>query len=515
MDSANRHFQRISLARKRFILHMPRIPVSEAQAVAGALTDNQHLRMQDRGTLRIISPTGATFWTRGQKVQIAWTGQARGPYELRLVNQDSPAGQGLVMGTVSQGNGFRWTVPDDLAPGRYQVRLQARDNRTNSPIFQVHAQGLPDLALAAADIKKITTPDSEHPYQLRIRGVIENRGGPLNQGFKIRLQAVESGINFNPSVIGGAEIMVPRLLNTRTFAFDETFPVDPEPSYDIMIHIDPDNRVAESNEDNNLFEKKGYRGMELPDLALHCGQRGGGFSCWVSNLGARPSWAATMTFACTHVDEQGRTRHPRLIPYSLGVMAPGDRIRVDRDLPFAPNQSGDTCTAAVNKHASFSEENLANNTTTFALHPADQSNWGETEPLGAQIMVSNQTPTTWSLRRQQEEAMNDNDQLAPAPEQYPAHPRFRFVLNAKGGSVSPPARATLVVHDSRGGTGTWSWDIPPLFPGTAASSQRDRFVIEQVGNYPVGVTLNYTLNIRAENGTDSFSAASGTMQIGR
>ncbi len=484
--------------------------------------------------LSILSPLPHSFLDQGQTLHIAWTGKTGPPFTVSLVPVNSPD-QAVVIGRDIRGYALDHLLDSSIPPGSYRIKVKSEDGRGVSQKFSIRAGGKPDLAVRAASIDKSLSHNQKTPYSIRIRAIIENRGGYLNRGFSVRMEISShadgghrqnGGSTTMAKVLAEKTIKVPALLGRSTFPVEQTMLIPSADSYDIRIMVDSDQVVEESNEQNNLFTKTGYQGLMLPDLRPYCLQEGGGISCWVVNQGARESEPTLLTMDCARRINSGpllpNGRWSFLLPTApIKRLAPGSRVKIERGLPFAPD-SNDICTATVGLPHPIAEETYENNRYRWRLHPA-----GENHPVSSSLnnllrikdltqhnyqvvegSGSNQTnPVPGSLRKK------DYSGALKRLEHFPAHPRFHFILSATT-KTTPPLSADLILHDARGYHLVRSWDIPPLFPAPETGPV-DQFPLEYTANMPRGITIRYNLSIRSRSTGEQWTAASGAVQISR
>jgi len=522
--------------RMRYVLLDVDIPVTvilpEKMRVrqTGAILDNGRSVVLGGGErIDILAPGLDSLWIRGRKVQVAWTGQVEGPYRLTLLAR-RPAGPTRVIREGVTVRSLEYRVPEDLPPGLYRVRVEGRGGRGTSPDVRVRAGGRPDLAIRNADIDMGSTGSTEKPYWIRVRGTVENLGGPLEHPFTIRVLVSRMPENSSPPaaiLLDRADTRFVPLSGLGGYPFSATLNVRAAKEYVVEIIADSDDEVRERNEANNLFRNDHYTGLHLPDLRLTCRQEGGSISCWVVNQGRGRSGATRLELNCRHhrsILEKGRLGTVvSLADADLGPMEPGGRVEVERGLPFSPS-SRDTCSAAVNRARTFAEENTANNTMTWRLSVSD-SPTDEDRPLESVFAVQDRT----SRIDRPDPGRQSGDDASPFTQlpgagigetmarmrAMPAYPRFRFTITNHSGQVSPPAVAILTIQGPSGQETVRTIDLPPLFPRSGAGGHVDALDIDQSVGVERGTRLRYVLAIRKRVGGAARIFARGEVQVER
>lgn len=229
-----------------------------AASLANTLAAKTPRRLGGSKSLRFLKPSGKIFWTVGQTVQIAWSGAAQPPYDVRLIPVGHP-GAPIPLANGLNTRSLEYTVADDIVPGRYRVKVQGKDGWNASGDFEIHA-GKPDLRIKAASISDFPSGNPDKPYRVKVEAIIENAGGYQSHPFQIM-------VNQWPDRSGGAVrntgrgvvLNVEPLLDRSTFSFTATLDAKRSGEHTVVIDVDSTNRVDESVERNNEFRNAHYR----------------------------------------------------------------------------------------------------------------------------------------------------------------------------------------------------------------------------------------------------------------
>ena len=166
------------------------------------------------GAITVTQPTSGTSWRPGSRQTITWTKSGDMPHmvQLTLRREGAPETEDPVV-RIADGcanNGSRvWFVPDDLAAGRYFVRVRASAAiRGDSAVFTIDAEG---------ERSALPGPDTPIRADLEIPGVgIEYYNGHVvawvknNGPDSMRDHDVKFRLNF-PERGGGEQIITKRI----------------------------------------------------------------------------------------------------------------------------------------------------------------------------------------------------------------------------------------------------------------------------------------------------------------
>ncbi len=190
---------------------------------------------------------------------------------------------------------------------------------------------------------------------------VHNTGDLIASGFDVAFYEEDS--NGGRILIGKATQTAPLAAGfSADLSLDHTLPAGGGGTTFYAV-VDPDNKLAESNEDDNVTSLAAF----LPDLAVssawvkYSGKRDVGLAATIQNQGASPSYATRLYFY------QGPVTGSPLGYIDVPVLAPGQSINLT--VPWNSGMLGAgeyNLTAAVNQYG-YGENILDNNTLDFNL----------------------------------------------------------------------------------------------------------------------------------------------------
>jgi len=228
--------------------------------------------------ITVTQPSAGSSWRPGTRQTLTWTKSGSMPFmvQITLRREGAPETEEPVL-RIADGcanNGSRvWFIPDDLAPGRYFVRVRASNSiRGDSPVFAIDAAG------TRGEVAGPITPircDLEMPgvgieyYNGNIVAWVKNNGPDSlrNHDVKFRLNFPEGGrgeqiITRMISVPIGAEEGVPLLAFVRSSI--------PDAGLRTLVRIDTTlSHISDPNSLNQHRDVRLYADDRTPiDLAI-------------------------------------------------------------------------------------------------------------------------------------------------------------------------------------------------------------------------------------------------------
>jgi len=336
---------------------------------------------QNQGkSLTILVPNREIFWTKGQRVQIAWTGTAQGPYSVTLFpeghsNQAVVVGNNVPSSLLSLG----YQVPDSLSEGKYRIMVQGTDGGGMSEVFEIRGKNAkPDLRIKAASISSGASGNPAKPYLVKFQVTIENTGGIERRLFKVLFTVDDTNKFLDVGPLGAQ----------RTWFVEASLAVRTMGPHQVQIVADPVNDVDESDERNNIFINPSYRCQGIPDLALACRQVSNQMVYFIKNIGDGSSPETQVVFY-----QRGLA-----IPVDVESLFPGQMVKKTLRLDWMVVQIGQHFSATVNPAGSFHELRDDNNSCegtivqpyeTTTQYVKDWQRWTKhrTSPLKAEEMT--------------------------------------------------------------------------------------------------------------------------------
>ncbi len=450
----------------------------------------------------LLAPAKNKVWAAGRTYQIAWTGNATGPFTVTLIPKDHPDASIQIDNNVP-GRSLDWTVGNNLAAGLYRVKVQSADGWGLSDYFAITGNNKPNLTFKAVSLTNKLSGDPQNPYIIEAHVIIENKGGYETKPFTVTLQATQRGV---PMVQGG--ILLDPMLDKQTTTGKIPIKVPRGGIYAIRLFADSFGKVDESNDKDNTFDNRRYRVKSYPDLRIAGRQEGQRLHFTVKNTGDGISGGTTIklkfktstpsAFPGWHRQGEYLVAPPIPVP-SLGG---GRMIAVEEPRYPFPIHGHVEYIAAVNNNRAFRELCEDNNFVAGALsatsHRSYPDDWWKTA-FGVENHVQ-----------------NDITIMGSSPSPHNRMPiSFAFVIWNKGNlSVTPQTDPPLqaVLHLQQGPTDkTFTYDIPPLF-FVSSTSRRDEFRIERSVPFLVSRgDVSYTLFLK--KGREMVALASGKIRM--
>ena len=456
-------------------------------------------------TITVLSSGINKIWSVGRTYQIAWTGDATGPFTVTLIPKDHPDASIQIDNNVP-GRSLDWTVGSDFPDGLYCVKVQSADGWGLSDCFSITGDTKPNLTFKDVSLTNKLSGDPQNPYIIEAHVIIENKGGYETKPFNVRLQATQRGI---PMVQGG--ILLGPMLDKRTITGRIPIKVPRGETYAIRLSVNSFGKVVESNFKDNTFDNRRYRVKPYPDLRIAGRQEGQRLHFTVKNTGAGISGATVIklkfkvsTFTLPPIFSGWHREGEYLVAPPIPVKSVGGGRMIEVEAPPYPFpiHGHVQYIATINNNRAFRELCEDNNFVAGALsdtsHSPYSDDWWKTA-FGVENHVQNGITIMGS---------------SPSPTlRIPIY--FAFVIWNKGNllvtpQTDPPLQAVLYLQQVPTDK-TFTYNIPPLF-FVSKSSRRDEFRIERSVPFLVSRgDVSYTLFLK--KGHEMVSLASGRVRV--
>ncbi|MBX6423528.1 CARDB domain-containing protein [Thermosulfurimonas sp. F29] len=430
--------------------------------------------------LTIISPTKDKVWTKGRTYQVAWIGEARGPYTLSLIFPDHP-GEPIKFAENVSGRSFDLLVRRELPHGLYRIKVEGRDGWGVSEAFRIRSSTPPRLRIKAGSISQEISKCKTKPYKVKINLMIENKGGYQDQPFPVRFT-----FSRGRKLVKQKEILAGPLLDNRELSLKRTFNLKTGGRYDISIHV---GRKSSKGPSETTFEKRGYLIKPLPDLRVAYQQEGNRLKFIVKNIGdgiANPSYLRLKykPKRSQSVSAPGWNKEGDFLvhdPIPVKAIGAGRWIEIEGPSFPVPVSGGEVFYVTVNPAREISELCDLNNTVSGTLTSSPSSQPPAPEDL---FEIKDRTPHTFKVR------------ISP---QTQVHVPFDFTLrNGSSRQATPPVEVVLTVTQGQR-ENSYPYRVPPLL--TSAMGARDEFHLTKTLSFPsTEGDISYKLWIPGEGG---------------
>ncbi len=460
-------------------------------------------------SITILSPSKNKIWAIHKLYQVAWTGEATGPFTVMLIPKDHPNTPVQIAENITT-YATDYTVNRQLKSGLYRVKVQSENGWGISDFFAITSNSKPNLTFKAVSITNKLSGFSQKPYTIEVRFILENKGGYQTKPFNVLLECTgkEAG-----SFLEKAGVQLEPMLDRRTCSGRIRINVSKGGVYTLKLYADAYCKVDESNENDNTVINGRYRVKPYPDLRLSCQQAGRKLKFTVKNTGDGISGATTIKLKLKlhnsldlplpgwHRDGDYMVAPPIAVK-SIGA---GKTLKVDGPSFVSFHiHSSDTYVATVNPNRDFKELCLDNNTVVGALSANSRSRvpqgWWKTA-FGVEVHCQNDTTVSRA--------------------DIQTHPRillhFGFVLWNRSELVvtpeDPPIQAVLYLKQ-RNRDKTFTYDVPPLF-FVSRSSRRDEYRISRAVPFMASQgDVSYTLFLKnGPEGHNMVPLTSGKIKL--
>ena len=460
--------------------------------------------------LTVLSPGRNTVWTTSKTYQVAWTGEAAGPFAVTLIPKDHPDAPIQIANNVTD-YAADYKVKKHLAAGLYRVRIQSPDGWGMSSFFNVTGDSKPNLKVKAVSVTNEYSGNPQIPYTIRVQALIENQGGYQTHPFTIQARIVRQG-----KILTSAGSLVGPMLDQQTILVKIPLRIYKAGLCDISVIADSGNDVVESNEEDNVFLDQRYSLEGYADLRLACRLEGRKLHFTVKNCGDESSQATFIRFKCvfpqTQLSASGWHREgSELVAPEVPVkmLRAGGMLEMDGPaLPFSPHGKI-SYTAIINPERNVRELCYDNNIVTGVLSAAPDagvsSGWWKTsfgvEDLSEKIASPNSSSSSEG---------NSGSHIVRKR----IHLLF-VIWNKSEISVTPEDQPVVaMLHITQGRMDkTFTYKIPVLF-SNFSTARRDTYrvdkrmlVLASQGN------VSYHLFLKREEGHDMVLISSGEIAV--